>query len=137
MSNLFQIANQSPYPVQALLFVQKGLEFTARQLHGELDPDSDAPDESRHVSGHELCLGLKDLAVEEYGLMARTVLNHWRISSSLDFGRIVFLLVQHRVLHKTDDDRLEDFQGVFDFEDAFPRNLMSGLDATTDSSTAL
>ena len=80
-------------------------------------PDED--DESRHVSGRQLCLGLRDYAIRRYGLLAKTVLNHWGVTRTEDFGRIVFALVEAGLLRKTDDDTLEDFQGVFDFEEEF------------------
>ncbi len=73
----------------------------------------------RHIAGRELAIGVKDLALERYGPMARSVLGHWGIHTTEDVGRVVFALVEQGILVKQDEDRLEDFAGVFDFEDAF------------------
>lgn len=132
-NDLIQLARDSGYPVGAFLFVQRGLEFTVHRRHGAVGPDpasiggepgSDADaglgvDVARHVSGRELCQGLRDFAVKEYGLMARTVLRRWRIRSSRDFGKIVFAMVDAGLMHKTDEDSLEDFDNVFHIDTAF------------------
>jgi uncharacterized repeat protein (TIGR04138 family) len=51
--------------------------------------------------------------------MARTVLRRWNITGTLDFGRIVFALVEAGHMQKTDDDTLDDFKNVYDFRNAF------------------
>jgi uncharacterized repeat protein (TIGR04138 family) len=79
-------------------------------------------DHRRHISGPELAEGVRRRALREFGLMARTVLEHWGIHSTGDLGEIVFALIEAGVLVKEDDDRPEDFEGLFDFEDAFERN---------------
>jgi len=75
--------------------------------------------EPRHISGTELAMGVRDLAIERFGPMARTVLEHWGIHSTTDIGRIVFALVDARVLIKQDDDSLLDFEDVFNFDEEF------------------
>ena len=74
---------------------------------------------NRHVSGEDLCWGLRDLAVKRWGRMARTVLRRWSITETLDFGKIVFLMVDNKVLQKQPDDRLDDFEHVFEFSTVF------------------
>ncbi|MEL6311789.1 MAG: Minf_1886 family protein [Pseudomonadota bacterium] len=103
---------------QVFEFIREGLEHTSRTIHGP-GATGDAEDESRHVSGVDLCLGLKDLAIERYGPLARTVLEHWNVHTTEDFGRLVFALIDAGILRKTDDDRYDDFVGVYDFEEAF------------------
>jgi uncharacterized repeat protein (TIGR04138 family) len=76
-------------------------------------------DEPRHISGRELAEGVRGLALERYGPMARTVLEHWGIHATEDLGCVVFALVEQGILIGQDDDRLEDFTDVFDFEEAF------------------
>ena len=76
-------------------------------------------DRPRHISGQELAEGVREIALERYGPMARTVLEHWGIHATDDLGDIVFALVDCGILIKQDDDRKEDFRGVFDFEEAF------------------
>jgi uncharacterized repeat protein (TIGR04138 family) len=105
------------YPVEAFQFVEQGLAYAVKRVHG--DPASAAPEQNRHVSGQELCEGLRELALLQWGLLARTVLQRWGITSTLDFGRIVFALIEGGRLRKTDADSLDDFRNVFDFRTAF------------------
>ena len=96
------------YSDAAYLFVLAALQFAIDEL-----------DEPRHITGQELAEGCRDLAIERFGPMARTVLEHWGIHSTTDMGEIVYALIECRVLIKQDNDSLEDFQDVFDFDDAF------------------
>ena len=76
----------------------------------------------RHVSGKELAEGVRRLALERFGPMARSVLEHWGIHDTDDVGRVVFALVEQGILIKQDGDQPEDFADVFDFEEAFELN---------------
>ena len=105
-----------PYPLQAFAFVQEGLRDTVDSIRAN---EPDLPEAGRHVSGQELCIGLRDYAVKQYGLLAHTVLERWSIRRTEDFGRIVFALVEAGMMHKTDEDSLDDFRGVFEFDEAF------------------
>src|SRR4051794_14788293 len=111
------------YPPEAFEFIQKGLSYTVQRIHGEMKEadaaESKAAEVSRHVSGPQLCEGLRDYALGQWGLLARTVLRRWNITSTLDFGRIVFALVDAGHMQKTDDDTLEDFKAVYEFRPAF------------------
>ena len=75
--------------------------------------------ERRHVSGAELVGSVRALALERFGPMARTVLEHWGVRSTEDIGEMVFALVEMGILVKDERDRPEDFAAVFDFEEAF------------------
>jgi len=105
-----------PYPPAAFVFVQEGLRHTVDALR-EAEPDM--PEHGRHVSGAELCFGLRDYALQQFGLLARSVMRSWSVERTEDFGRIVFALVEAGCLRKTDEDHIEDFQGVFEFDEAF------------------
>jgi uncharacterized repeat protein (TIGR04138 family) len=107
------------YPREAYKFVQAGLSYTVEKIHAEI---ADDPEASRHVSGQQLCEGLREFALKEWGLMARTVLRRWNITATYDFGRIVFALVEHQHMSKTDEDDVEDFRNVYDFKSAFDQN---------------
>ncbi|MCX5752830.1 MAG: hypothetical protein NTW97_04180 [Candidatus Krumholzibacteria bacterium] len=76
----------------------------------------------RHISGSELCGGLRALATTRFGPMAKEVLNFWGVRSTEDFGNIVFNLVDAGLLLKTEHDRIEDFIDVYDFGEVFERN---------------
>ena len=103
------------YPPEAYDFVQQGLSFTVAHIHG----DAAKPRASRHVSGQQLCQGIREFALNQYGMLAGTVLRLWNIHGTLDFGRIVFALIEAGQMQKTDDDTVEDFRDVFDFKTAF------------------
>ena len=66
--------------------------------------------------------GVRRLAMEQFGPLARTVLEYWGIHSTDDLGEIVFDLVDMGVLVKNPRDRPEDFADVFDFEEVFDHN---------------
>ena len=134
MQDLLTVVDSTKYPLDAFLFLQRGLEFTVQRAHGEapppgpgFDPDADQPD--RHVSGQMLCLGLRDFALEQYGLLARTVLKSWRLHSCEDFGQLVYAMVNAGMMHKTQEDSLDDFNDVYDFKHAFPQVMQSPNDA--------
>ncbi len=106
------------YDADAYVFVREALDFTVKML--------DRPQDSnrRHVSGPELLDGLRVYALQEFGPMAVTVLNAWGIRATCDIGEIVFHLVESGVLGKTEEDRREDFVGVYDFEEAFTKPFL-------------
>jgi uncharacterized repeat protein (TIGR04138 family) len=97
-------------------FVRLGLDHTVKELRKK---DSARADRSRHVSGPELLDGLRVYALDQFGPLAKTVLNTWGIRRCQDFGDIVFNLIEYNVFSKTDNDRREDFSDIFDFEEAF------------------
>ncbi len=112
------------YPVEAYVFLlNEGWPRALHQAHGdEAGSALPAPGSGkipRHVSGRQICLALRDLAMEKWGLMARTVLKHWNIHQTVDFGNMVYLLIHHNVMHKTEEDSLEDFRDVYSFREAF------------------
>ena len=55
----------------------------------------------------------------QMGQAGATVLRRWNITSTLDFGRIVFALIAAGNMQKTDEDTLEDFRNVYDFKNTF------------------
>lgn len=130
-TELQAVAAKTRYPLDAYLFLQRGLDFTVRRMHGEMDPleedDFDYEDEqepNRHVSGQDLCCGLRDFAIKEYGMLARTVLRRWNITSCRDFGEVVFAMVDGGLMRKTNEDSIRDFHAVFEFSTAFTPELM-------------
>lgn len=96
------------YQEAAYVFVLSALNFVLERLA-----------EPRHITGREMAEGVRDLALERFGPMARTVLEHWGIERTADVGEIVFALVEVGVLIKQDEDSRDDFRDVFDFEEAF------------------
>ena len=78
-------------------------------------------DERAHITGPELLAGIRELALEQFGLMARTVFHCWSIHATDDFGRMVFDLIERGEMSRTDTDQLSDFFDVYDFEEALDR----------------
>lgn len=74
---------------------------------------------NRHVCGSELCWGLRDYALRRWGMLAQVVLESWSIKSTNDFGRIVFGFIDLDLMQKQADDKIEDFDSIYRFEDAF------------------
>jgi uncharacterized repeat protein (TIGR04138 family) len=103
------------YPPEAFDFVQQGLSYTVNKVHGAVSD----PELSRHVSGPQLCEGLREFALSQWGFLAGTVLRRWNIRTTFDFGRIVFTLVDNGFMQKTDEDSIDDFRNVFPFDEAF------------------
>ncbi len=103
------------YTVDAYHFVGAGLSYTVQKLKGDIKD----PDASRHITGQELSEGLREFALMQWGMLARTVLSRWNVHRTEDFGRIVFLLVENGWLSKTEQDNEADFKHVFDFDAAF------------------
>ena len=97
-------------------FVRLGLDHTVKELRKK---DAGKTERSRHVTGPELLEGLRIYALEQYGPLAKTVLNTWGVRRCQDFGDIVFNLIEYNVFSKTDNDRREDFADIFEFEEAF------------------
>ena len=100
----------------------KAYVFLLSALHSVLD----GLEEPRHISGAELARGVRALAIKRYGLMARTVLEHWGIHSTRDLGEIVFAMVDCGVLIRREEDRKEDFHDLYDFEEVFEREYPWG-----------
>lgn len=80
----------------------------------------------RHISGRELAEGVRDLAIQRFGPMARTVLEYWGIQQTEDVGHIVFALVEAGILIKQDEDSPADFAHVYDFDEAFESPFTRG-----------
>jgi len=80
----------------------------------------------RHLSGEELLEAFRLRALREFGPMSARVLKNWGLHSTDDVGKIVFRLVEAGVLGKTPEDRMEDFQSRYSFEEAFVMPFQPG-----------
>ena len=98
------------YKFEAYSFVMAALHNTVTKLP-----------KARHITGQELLLGIRGYAMDQFGPLARTVLNYWGIKKTEDFGKIVFALVEVGILRKQPEDKIEDFKNVFDFKEAFDK----------------
>lgn len=115
------------YQFDAYVFVFDALRYGQEELGlGQPEEDSELEEdeleddeEEHHVTGQELCRAIQQYAINQYGFLARSVLNHWGVQTTGDFGEIVFNLIDIGQMRKTDSDRREDFNDVYDFADAF------------------
>jgi uncharacterized repeat protein (TIGR04138 family) len=116
------------YKFEAYQFVGAGLEY-AQEVLGMGKPRRGRPrrgqkNPQRHVTGQELCWALRDLAHRQYGRMAKLVLASWGIYTTRDFGAIVYNLIRIGKMSLSDGDRIEDFDDVYDFEQALVRQYV-------------
>jgi len=105
------------YDQAAYVFVKESWEYTVKML-------KTPPGTFRQVSVKELIEGFRTHAMEEFGPMAKRVLNTWGIKRTEDVGEIVFNLVNKGFFGKQDSDKKEDFADGFDFDEAFLRPFL-------------
>ena len=109
------VANDPRYQRDGYIFLRDALDFTTKhqkKIKGV---------SVRHVTGPELLDGVRQYALKEFGPMVMTVFDSWGIHSSEDVGHMVFNLIGAGVFGKTEEDSIEDFKNVYDFEEAFVR----------------
>ena len=111
---LEQVVKADPrYHRDAYHFLREALDYTQRAISkankGKL----------RHVTGQELLAGLRAFALQQFGPMTLTLLHEWGVRRCEDFGELVFNLIDHGILSKTDTDTRLDFAGGYDFDEAF------------------
>ena len=113
---LEQVAEaEGVYPAPAYEFIQNGLSYTVHRIYGLMVRQNVC----RHITGQQLCHGLRELAIDQWGYLAQTVLRTWNITETADFGRMVFILVRHGAMTTTPEDTLDDFRNVYDFTKTF------------------
>ncbi len=101
-------AEDTRYKRDAYEFLMEALSFTQKKFR-----------RAKHVSGEELLAGIKELLLSKFGPMALSVLTHWGVKKTDDFGHIVFNLIAYKVLSKTEEDNIESFKDGYDFNEAF------------------
>jgi len=106
-------AKDTRYHRDAYYFVREALDFTQKNVA------KDARGRVRHVSGQELLAGIREFTLQQFGPMAKTVLEEWGIKSCEDFGEIVFNMIEVEWLAKTAKDSRADFAGGYTFDEAF------------------
>jgi uncharacterized repeat protein (TIGR04138 family) len=135
------------YPLDAYVFILEALSFAQESLGMGQEPPAEElepipggeqpsggrsrskPGRSRrrraerHLTGQELCEAARQYALQQYGYLARTVLATWGLKSTDDFGELVFNMIDIGQMRKTRHDKREDFHGVYDFREAFSRDL--------------
>lgn len=98
---------------ESLAYAQNVMQMTSQSGEGE-EGKSD-----KHLTGQQLCQAIREYAVEQYGYLAKTVLNSWGVYTTGDFGEIVYNLIRIKEMRKSKTDRREDFDDQYDFDTAF------------------
>jgi uncharacterized repeat protein (TIGR04138 family) len=109
------VRRDSRFDPQAYLFLKDALDYTLKRA---AEGNAGQP---RHVSGRELLLGFRDHALQEFGPMAHTLMAEWGLETTRHVGEMVFHLIDEQMFGKQDSDTLEDFEDIFDFDEAFAR----------------
>jgi len=111
------ICEEDPrYYPEAYGFVMEALSFSQRKFK-----------KSKHISGEELLAGIKALLLKKFGPMTMTVLKHWGIKVTDDFGNIVYNLVENKILAKDAQDHYDSFKNAYDFEEVFNKGYRKQL----------
>jgi uncharacterized repeat protein (TIGR04138 family) len=135
------------YSIEAYQFVREALSYAqdvlnmgsrsdqlgdelGEELGEELDEESELEEEfdpttevERHLTGQQLCEAIRQYALDQYGYMSKVVLNRWGVRETGDFGNIVYNLIDVKLMKKSEDDRREDFNDVYDFDEAFQQQF--------------
>ena len=109
------LADDPRYAKNAYYFVRKALDFTVQTLAQK------AKRPVGHISGAQLLEGFRVYTLEQFGPMSFSVLESWGMNETMDVGAIIFNLVEHGVLGKTEKDSIEDFKNVYTFSEAFEK----------------
>ena len=120
---LLKLVKTDPrYKLDAYVFVRDGLSYAQEgiidEAEGEDRSSGEEEEPDRHLTGQQLCEALRLYALDQYGYMSKTVLNSWGLKSTGDFGEVVYNMIENELMKKSDTDRREDFDKVFDFDQA-------------------
>jgi uncharacterized repeat protein (TIGR04138 family) len=118
------VASDPRYQRDAYAFLRDALDFTTKQQKKVKGVSV------RHVTGPELLDGVRRYALKEFGPLVMTVFDNWGIHSCEDIGNMVFNLIGAGVFGKTEEDSIEDFKNVYDFEEAFAKPFVPSKPAT-------
>lgn len=113
------------YHIEAYQFVREALAYAQEILKMPVDGEEG----EHHITGQQLCEAIRQYSLEQFGFMAMTVLNSWGVHCTGDFGEIVYNLIRIQHMKKSEHDRREDFNDVYEFKNAFePVFELSGSD---------
>ena len=107
------VASDPRYHRDAYIFLRDALDYTTKQQKKMKGATV------RHVAGPELLEGVRQYALKEFGPMVVSVFSFWGIYACEDIGRMVFNLIDAGIFGKTEEDSLDDFKALYDFEDVF------------------
>lgn len=132
------LKNDTRFPLDAYVFVREALGYASDILnlgsdtvqvepevqldlesrHEELEPITE-----RHLTGQELCEAIRLYAINEFGYMAKVVLQKWGITRTQHFGDIVYNMIEVGLMKKSPRDSRSHFDNVYDFDDVFEKDF--------------
>ncbi len=126
------LAKDTRYQAEAYEFIRHALNYAHDELGlGQVDQqvlaaameaDGDIPDDA-HLTGQQLCEAIRQYSILQFGFMAKTVLNNWGLNETLDFGEVVYNLIDIGMMRKSNSDSKDDFAGVYDFDSVFVKDF--------------
>lgn len=105
------------YSLQSYQIVRLALDAAQKQIHGEEKKGKQKA--NRHVTGPQLLEGFRLHVLDTYGPLTYTLLHNWGIKKTVDVGHIVFNIIETGLFGRSAEDRIEDFEDIYDFKDAF------------------
>jgi len=98
----------SRYKPEAYIFILKAMRYAHTR-----------PGRRGHLTGQEFARVIAEFVRSLYGPLAKNVLEDWGIRETLDFGRIVYDLIDVGQMSKLPEDSLDDFRDVYAFDEEF------------------
>ena len=79
--------------------------------------------EGKEYDANHVCMAVRIHAINYFNNKeeARDLLSSWGLTCGEDIGKIIFGLVERGMIQKSEDDKLEQFSGLFDLNQIFPR----------------
>jgi len=105
------------YPADAYMLVFDGLEHALANMGTR-----------RHVTPRELVLGVRDAAVDNWGLLARSVLETWGMRDTGAIGDLVFNLIRRGLLEAGEEDTRDQFDDAFSFEEGLDGHFKQSIE---------
>jgi uncharacterized repeat protein (TIGR04138 family) len=112
------LRSDARYAADAYLFLRDALDVTIKVMQ------RGRTDAINHVSGSELCEGVREYALQQFGPMVPTIFEAWGLSTTRDIGEMVFNLIKTGAFSRSESDKLEDFDDIYTFHDAFEKPFL-------------
>ncbi len=98
----------SDYQIESYNLIYGAVDFTLKRLPRR-----------EKISSSEFLEGFRLYAIEQFGCLAKTILNKLEIRTTNDIGELLFRLIEFHIFHKDKNDDKKDYDNVFDFDKAF------------------
>ena len=105
------VIQDTRYSFDGYVFINEAVIYTVKKSE-----ESRMENESSHISGPELLNGVMEYALKNFGPTAYSVFCEWGILDSMAIGNIVFNMIEHRILSRSENDSIKDFKNAFDFK---------------------